>query len=106
VILYVYSNYDYHENLKQILILFQQIPCVGLGTVGGFSWTLNGSAICVWDGALDKCHLQVYESSTGELIGNYQPPAGGRIFGIKAIAWSPSGQFIALSSFDDKVSCV
>jgi len=34
-----------------------------LGTVGGISWTLGGSAVCVWDRALDKCQLQVYEAS-------------------------------------------
>lgn len=78
---------------------------MGLGRIEGFSWTLDGSAICVWEGAPDKCHLQVYKISTGELKGNFQS-SGDRMCGIKAIAWMPSGQFLALACLDDKVSCV
>jgi hypothetical protein len=78
---------------------------MGLGRIEGFSWTPDASAICVWEGAPDKCHLQVYEISTGELRGNFQS-SGSRMCGIKAIAWMPSGQFLALACLDDKVSCV
>jgi hypothetical protein len=78
---------------------------VGLARIEGFSWARDGSAVCVWEGAPDKCQLQVYEVSTGELMANYQS-SGGRMCGIKAIAWMPSGQFLALACFDDKVSRV
>ncbi|XP_023727592.1 WD repeat-containing protein WRAP73 isoform X3 [Cryptotermes secundus] len=69
--------------------LRKQISCVGLGRIEGFSWTPDASAICVWKGAPDKCQLQVYEISTGELRGNFQSSES-RMCGIKAVAWMPS----------------
>jgi hypothetical protein len=83
----------------------QQIPCVGLGRIDGFSWTIDGSAICAWEGAPNKCQLQVYEVSTGVIWGYYQSSGDG-MCGIKTVAWMPSGQFLALACLDDKVSCV
>jgi hypothetical protein len=86
-------------------ILFQQIPCVGLSRVEGFSWTVDGSAICVWEGLQGTCRLQVYGVATGELIGNFEVSSVGVRSGIKTMASTPSGQFLALNCFDIKVSC-
>ena len=88
------------------LILFKQIPCVGLSRVEGFSWTVDGSAVCVWEGSQGMCRLQVYGVETGELMGNFEHSPGGVMSGIKTMAWAQSGQFLALSCFDDKVSCI
>jgi hypothetical protein len=48
----------------------------------------------------------VYGAATGELIGNFELSTEGVMSGIKCMAWAPSGQFLALNCFDDKVSCV
>ena len=79
---------------------------MGLSRVEGFSWTVDGSAICVWEGSLGTCRLQVYGVATGKMMGNFELSPVGAVSGIKTVAWAPSGQFLALSCFDDKVRCV
>jgi len=74
--------------------------------VEGFSWTVDGSAICVWEGSQGMCRLQVYGVATGKMIGNFELSPVGVMSGIKTMAWARSGQFLALSCFDDKVRCV
>jgi hypothetical protein len=74
--------------------------------VEGFSWTADGSAVCVWEGSQGTCHLQVYRVATGEMIGNFELSPVGVMSGIKTMTWAPSGQFLALSCFDDKVRCI
>jgi len=85
------------------IILFQQIPCVGLSRVEGFSWRVDGSAVCVWEGSQGTCRLQVYGVAAGEMIGNFELLPVGVMSGIKTMAWARSGQFLALNCFDDKV---
>lgn len=52
------------------------------------------------------CRLQVYGVATGKMIGNFELSPVGVMSGIKTMAWARSGQFLALSCFDDKVRCV
>ncbi|GFG37394.1 hypothetical protein Cfor_03839 [Coptotermes formosanus] len=85
--------------------LKKQIACVGLGRVEGFSWTLDSSAVCVWEGSQGICHLQVYGAARGDLIGNFELSCVGVMSGIKTMAWAGSGQFLGLSCFDDKLVC-
>jgi len=79
---------------------------VGLSRVEGFSWTLDGSAICVWEGSQGTCRLQVYRVATGKMIGNFELSPVGVMSGIKTMAWARSGQFLAVSCSDDKVRVV
>lgn len=60
----------------------------------------------MWEGSQGRCHLQVYGAATGELVGKFDFSPGGVMSGIKTMAWSRCGQFLALSCFDDKVNCV
>jgi hypothetical protein len=74
--------------------------------VEGFSWTVDGSAICVWEGSQGTCRLQAYGVATGELMGNFEVLPAGVMSGIKTMAWARSGQFVALSCFDDQVRSI
>ncbi|XP_069691203.1 WD repeat-containing protein WRAP73-like [Periplaneta americana] len=84
-------------------LLKKQIPCVGPDKIGGITWTRDNTAVCVWGTSLDKCWVRVYEVASGDLIGDCLPPSEERICGIKTVTWAPSGQFLTLACFDEKI---
>lgn len=69
----------------------------------GIKWSPQGNVLCIWDSCLD---YQIYlYTMDGHCVGSYS--AYGDItefgLGVKSISWSPTGQFLAVGSFDEKV---
>lgn len=60
----------------------------------------TGAHLAVWEGPLEyKLHIL---SLTGEVLGTFSPgPDPG--FGIRSVAWHPTGMFLAVAGWDDKV---
>lgn len=62
-------------------------------------WSPNDSTIAVWDCPLEYKVL-IY-SPDGRCVFKYQAYESG--LGVKTVAWSPSGQFLGVGSFDQAV---
>ncbi|XP_060614719.2 WD repeat-containing protein WRAP73 [Anolis sagrei] len=67
--------------------------------MAGIEWAPNGCVLAVWDSCL-KYKVLLY-SLDGRLLSTYS--AYELSLGVKSIAWSPSSQFLAIGSFDEKV---
>ncbi|XP_035697911.1 WD repeat-containing protein WRAP73-like isoform X1 [Branchiostoma floridae] len=67
--------------------------------LAGLEWAPNGRALAVWDSILDY-KLLLY-SLDGRCLSTYS--AYEWALGIKCVSWSPSSQFLAVGSFDEKV---
>ncbi|XP_064534433.1 WD repeat-containing protein WRAP73 isoform X1 [Pseudopipra pipra] len=65
----------------------------------GIEWAPNGCVLAAWDSCLEY-KLLLY-SLDGRLLSSYR--AYEWPLGIKSVAWSPSSQFLAIGSFDEKV---
>ncbi|NXH18767.1 WRP73 protein, partial [Bucco capensis] len=65
----------------------------------GIEWSPNGCVLAAWDSCLEY-KILLY-SLDGRLLSTYQ--AYQWSLGIKSIAWSPSSQFLAVGSYDEKV---
>ncbi|XP_009073310.1 PREDICTED: WD repeat-containing protein WRAP73, partial [Acanthisitta chloris] len=65
----------------------------------GIEWAPNGCVLAAWDTCLEY-KLLLY-SLDGRLLSSFR--AYEWPLGIKAVAWSPSSQFLAIGSFDEKV---
>ncbi|OWK54388.1 WD repeat-containing protein WRAP73 [Lonchura striata] len=65
----------------------------------GIEWAPNGCVLAVWDTCLE--YKVLLYSLDGRLLSSYR--AYEWPLGIKSIAWSPSSQFLAIGSFDEKV---
>uniref|UniRef100_A0A663LWM0 WD repeat containing, antisense to TP73 n=1 Tax=Athene cunicularia TaxID=194338 RepID=A0A663LWM0_ATHCN len=65
----------------------------------GIEWAPNGCVLAAWDTCLEY-KILLY-SLDGRLLSTYR--AYEWSLGIKAIAWSPSSQFLAIGSYDEKV---
>ncbi|KAI9297948.1 WD40 repeat-like protein [Neoconidiobolus thromboides FSU 785] len=63
------------------------------------SWSQDGQFIAVWD-SIVTYKLFIY-SPAGFLITKYSAYSHG--LGLKTVDWSPSGQFIMLASYDEKI---
>ncbi|XP_028394144.1 WD repeat-containing protein WRAP73-like [Dendronephthya gigantea] len=62
------------------------------------AWSPDGRALCVWDNNIyNKVCLY---SMDGRCMSTYDPPCFG--LGVKTVAWSPTGQFLAIGSYDEK----
>jgi len=60
----------------------------------------SGNHIAVWEGPLEY-RLYIL-SLAGDVLGSFKPdPDPG--FGIRNVAWHPSGMFLAVSGWDNKV---
>ncbi|XP_070207172.1 WD repeat-containing protein WRAP73-like [Littorina saxatilis] len=70
--------------------------------LGGLQWSPDGRVLCVWDSCLTY-QLLLY-SVDGRCLGKYS--AYQFALGIKCVTWSPSSQFLAIGSFDEKVGSV
>ncbi|KAL5015357.1 hypothetical protein ScPMuIL_009627 [Solemya velum] len=65
----------------------------------GLSWSPDGRVLCVWDAPLN--YKVLLYSVDGRCIAQYS--AYSNALGVKSIAWSPTSQFLAIGSYDQKV---
>ncbi|XP_057274114.1 WD repeat-containing protein WRAP73 isoform X3 [Pezoporus wallicus] len=65
----------------------------------GIEWAPNGCVLAVWDTCLEY-KILLY-SLDGRLLSTYR--AYEWSLGIKSVAWSPSSQFLAIGSYDEKI---
>lgn len=67
--------------------------------LAGLSWSPDAKVLCVWDSVLDyKVFLY---SLDGRCLSTFS--AYDHALGIKCIQWSPTSQFLAIGSFDQKL---
>ncbi|RDD42428.1 WD repeat-containing protein WRAP73 [Trichoplax sp. H2] len=67
--------------------------------MAGLAWSSNGHILCVWDSVLD--YKVLLYSLDGRPLMSYS--AYDNALGIKSVAWSPSGQFLSIGSYDQMV---
>lgn len=67
--------------------------------LAGLAWSPDGKVLCVWDSNL--YYKVLLYSIDGRCIATYS--AYDHALGIKSIRWSPSSQFLAIGSYDQKV---
>lgn len=65
----------------------------------GVEWSPDGRVLCVWDSLLEY-NLLLY-SVDGRCMATFK--AYEYALGIKSVCWSPSSQFLAIGSYDEKV---
>lgn len=65
----------------------------------GLRWSPDGKVLCIWDSSLNY-NIVIYNTK-GVCLASYS--AYENALGIKCVQWSPTGQFIAVGSFDQKV---
>ncbi|XP_049942363.1 WD repeat-containing protein WRAP73-like isoform X1 [Schistocerca serialis cubense] len=79
--------------------LIKHVSCDDFLGVGGMSWSPNGSTLCLWDNKLHQCSVKLFCMETGSWIGQYKH----NCLGAKVVAWSPSGQLLAIGCWDGTV---
>ncbi|XP_051915203.1 WD repeat-containing protein WRAP73 isoform X1 [Hippocampus zosterae] len=67
--------------------------------LAGLEWSPNGCVLAVWDSCLE--YKVLLYSLDGRLLSTYS--AYEWSLGVKCVAWSPSSQFLAIGSYDEKV---
>ncbi|XP_026867092.1 WD repeat-containing protein WRAP73 isoform X1 [Electrophorus electricus] len=67
--------------------------------LAGVEWSPNGCVLAAWDSCLE--YKMLLYSLDGRLLSTYS--AYEWSLGIKSVAWSPSSQFLAIGSYDEKV---
>uniref|UniRef100_A0A8C4Q297 WD repeat containing, antisense to TP73 n=1 Tax=Eptatretus burgeri TaxID=7764 RepID=A0A8C4Q297_EPTBU len=67
--------------------------------LAGLIWSPNGCVLCIWE-ASTEYKVLVY-SADGRVLFAYSAYCWA--LGVKAVAWSPSSQFLAVGSYDEKV---
>lgn len=67
--------------------------------LAGLSWSPDGKVLCIWDSVLDY-KLYLY-SIDGRCLATFS--AYEHALGIKSVSWSPTSQFLAIGSFDQKL---
>lgn len=69
----------------------------------GLSWSPNGSIICTWDSCL-YYQLFLY-TLDGRRVASYTPYSEPHHYslGLRSVCWSPSGQFLAIGGYDQKL---
>ncbi|CAL1547065.1 unnamed protein product [Lymnaea stagnalis] len=67
--------------------------------LAGLEWSPDARVLCVWDSSL--VYKVLLYSLDGRCLARYS--AYELALGIKALVWSPSSQFLAIASFDEKV---
>ncbi|XP_077460311.1 WD repeat-containing protein WRAP73 [Stigmatopora argus] len=65
----------------------------------GLEWSPNGCVLAVWDSCLE--YKVLLYSLDGRLLSTYS--AYEWSLGVKCVTWSPSSQFLAIGSYDEKV---
>lgn len=67
--------------------------------LAGVEWSPNGCVLAVWDSCLE--YKVLFYSLDGRLMSTYS--AYDWSLGVKSLTWSPSSQFLAVGSYDEKV---
>lgn len=67
--------------------------------LAGLEWSPNGCVLAVWDSCLE--YKVLLYSLDGRLLSTYS--AYEWSLGVKSVTWSPSSQFLAIGSYDEKV---
>ncbi|XP_040049318.1 WD repeat-containing protein WRAP73 [Gasterosteus aculeatus] len=67
--------------------------------LSGLEWSPNGCVLAVWDSCLE--YKVLLYSLDGRLLSAYS--AYDWSLGVKSVTWSPSSQFLAIGSYDEKV---
>ena len=79
----------------QLVINFK----VDTNDLAGLSWSPDSKVLCIWDSVLDyKVFLY---SMDGRSLATYS--AYEHALGVKCVKWSPTSQFLAIGSFDQKL---
>ena len=65
----------------------------------GVTWSPDSNVLCIWDSVLDY-KLYLY-SIDGRCLASYS--AYEHALGIKSMQWSPTSQFLAIGSYDQKL---
>ncbi|XP_034027428.1 WD repeat-containing protein WRAP73-like [Thalassophryne amazonica] len=65
----------------------------------GLEWSPNGCVLAVWDSCLE--YKVLLYSLDGRLLSTFS--AYEWSLGVKSVTWSPSSQFLAIGSYDEKV---
>ena len=78
--------------------LVQHFP-VATQDLVGLRWSPEGCVLAVWDSVLD--YKVLLYSMDGRCLASYS--AYEHALGVKTVSWSPSGQFLAIGSFDEKL---
>lgn len=79
--------------------LVKSFPAGGNSDSAGIAWSPDDRVIGVWDVALD--YKMALYSPDGRVLSSYA--AYSNALGVKKVAWAPSGQFLALASYDNSV---
>ncbi|KZV75494.1 YVTN repeat-like/Quino protein amine dehydrogenase [Peniophora sp. CONT] len=87
--------YDTADSYK--LVRHYPLPTSSMSSM---SISPTGAHLAVWEGPLEyKLHIL---SLTGEVLGTFSPsPDPG--FGVRSVAWHPTGMFLAVAGWDDKI---
>ena len=78
--------------------LVQHFP-VDTQDLAGLRWSPDGGLLAVWDCVLD--YKVLLYSMDGRCLATYS--AYEHALGVKTVTWAPSGQFLAIGSFDEKL---
>ena len=94
---------DDHVSLFSTAVweLTKHVDSVGQD-VAGLAWSPDSELFALWDG-LQQCRVAVYDL-TGRRLAELKLP--GPSLGVSSVHWSPSGQLLAATAFDDKVHLV
>ncbi|KAG8991934.1 hypothetical protein FRB90_001157, partial [Tulasnella sp. 427] len=93
--------YDAVEDYK--LVRHFALPTSSLSSI---AISPTGSYVAVWEGPLDyKLHIITL---TGNLVASFTPPEPDTALGlgIRSVVWHPTGAFLAVGGWDDKIHIV
>lgn len=99
LILYLFSVFCVMHKWKQLSLLWQHFE-TETDDLAGVRWSPDSEVLCIWDSSLT--YKVLLYTLDGRLISSYS--AYQHALGVKSLGWSPSGQFLAVGSFDQKVS--
>ena len=88
------SIFDCHNNWELVKNF-----AVDTEDLAGLAWSPDGRVLCVWDSVL--YYKVLLYSIDGRHVATYS--AYEDALGVKRVQWSPSSQFLAIGSYDEKV---
>ncbi|KAH9486623.1 WD repeat-containing protein WRAP73 [Psilocybe cubensis] len=87
--------YDAMQSYK--LIRHFPLPTLSISSI---SLSPNGNYLAVWEGSVEyKLYIMTL---TGDTLASFVPPVDPGL-GVRTVAWHPSGSFLAVGGWDDKV---